>query len=68
MLVVWHFSGVYIINRTLHDCLEIQNFSSGVEKLMFHELVILEEKILYFCAEIKGKARDIHRKHVKSHH
>ena len=63
MLVVWHFSGVYIINRTLHDRLEIRNFSSGVEKLMFHELVIFEEKILYLCAEIKGQARDIHRNH-----
>ena len=30
--VVWHFSGVYIINWTLHDHLEIWNFSSGVEK------------------------------------
>ena len=58
MLVVWHFSGVCIINRTLHDLLEIRNFSSGVEKLMFHEVVIFEEKILYLCAEIKGKARD----------
>ena len=48
---------LHIINRTLHDHLEIGNFSSGVEKLMFHELVILEEKILYFCAEIKGKAK-----------
>ena len=58
MLVVWHFSCVCIINRTLHDLLEIRNFSSGVEKLMFHEVVIFEEKILYLCAEIKGKARD----------
>ena len=68
MLVVWHFSGVYIINRTLHDHLEIRNFSSGVEKLMFHEVVIFEEKILYLCAEIKGKARDIRGNLVKSHH
>ena len=68
MLVVWHFSGVYIINQTLHDCLEIRNFSSCVEKFMFHELVIFEEKILYLCAEIKGKARDIRGNLVKSHH
>ena len=30
--MVWNFIGVYVINRTLHDCLEIQNFSSCVEK------------------------------------
>ena len=30
--MVWHFIGVYIINRTLHGCLEIWNFSSRVEK------------------------------------
>ena len=47
--------------------MEIQNFSSGVEKLMFHEVVIFEEKILYLCAEIKGKARDICGNLVKSH-
>ena len=29
--MVWHFIGVYIINRTLHDRLEIRNFSC-VEK------------------------------------
>ena len=29
--MVWHFIGVYIINRTLHDRLEIRNFSSRVE-------------------------------------
>ena len=67
MLVVWHFSGVYRINQTLHDHLEIRNFSSCVEKLMFHKLVIFEEKILYLCAEIKGKARDICGNLVKSH-
>ena len=68
MPVVWHFSCVYMINRTLHDHLEIRNFSSGVEKLMFHEVVIFEEKILYLCAEIKGKARDICGNLVKRHH
>ena len=30
--MVWYFIGVYIINRTLHGHLEIQNFSSRVEK------------------------------------
>ena len=30
--MVWNFIGVYIINRTLHGCLEIWNFSSRVEK------------------------------------
>ena len=30
--MVWYFIGVYIITRTLHGRLEIQNFSSRVEK------------------------------------
>ena len=30
--MVWYFIGVYIINKTLHGRLEIQNFSSRVEK------------------------------------
>ena len=34
--MVWHFIGVYIINRTLHDRLEIRNFSSHVEKYFQH--------------------------------
>ena len=29
--MVWYFIGVYIINRTLHDRLEIRNFSSRRE-------------------------------------
>ena len=33
--MVWYFIGVCIINRTLHGRLEIQNFSSRVEKI-FH--------------------------------
>ena len=28
--MVWYFIGVYIINRTLHGRLEIENFSSRV--------------------------------------
>ena len=30
--MVWYFIVVYIINRTLHGCLQIRNFSSRVEK------------------------------------
>ena len=30
--MVWHFIGVYIINRILHGLLEIRSFSSRVEK------------------------------------
>ena len=34
--MVWHFIGVYIINRILHGHLEIWNFSSHVEKNISH--------------------------------
>ena len=52
--MVWYFVGVYTINRTLHGRLEIQNFSSHVEKEYFTRLLrsvkkyfsTLEEK---FC-------------------
>ena len=63
--MVRHFIGVYIINRTLHDRLEIRNFSSRVEKYFTRSLrslvkyfSTLEEKfrisarpcnILYVC-------------------
>ena len=30
--MVWYFIGVYIINRTLHEHVEMQNFCSHVEK------------------------------------
>ena len=30
--MVWHFIGVYIIDRKLHGRLKIRNFSSRVEK------------------------------------
>ena len=30
--IVWNFTGVYVINRTLHGHLEIENFPSCVEK------------------------------------
>ena len=36
--MVWHFIGVYIINRTLHDRLEKRNFSSRVEKYFTRSL------------------------------
>ena len=41
--MVWHFIGVYIINRTLHGRLEIRNFSSRVETLVKY-FSTLEEK------------------------
>ena len=36
--MIWYFIGVYIINRTLHGHLEIQNFSSSVEKYFTRSL------------------------------
>ena len=36
--MVWYFIGVYIIHRTLHGRLEIQNFSSRVEKIFTRSL------------------------------
>ena len=30
--MIWYFVGVYTTNRTLHGRLEVQNFSSRVEK------------------------------------
>ena len=44
--MVWHFIGVYIINRTLYGRLEIRIFSSRVEKY----LTSLErsERVKYF--------------------
>ena len=38
--MVWHFIGV-LINKTLHGCLEIQNFSSRVEKYLTCSLLSL---------------------------
>ena len=43
--MVWHFIGVYIINRTLHDRLEIRNFSLSVEKYFTSER---SERVKYF--------------------
>ena len=31
--MVWYFIGVYMINSTLHGCLEIRNFSSHEENI-----------------------------------
>ena len=36
--MAWYFIGVYVINRTLHGCLEIQNFFSLVEKYFTRSL------------------------------
>ena len=44
--MVWYFIDVYIINRTLHGCLEIRNFSSHVEKI-FQSFAALTHEI--FC-------------------
>ena len=44
--MVWCFTGVYIINRTLHGRLEIRNFSSRVEKI-FHSFAALTREIFF---------------------
>ena len=44
--MVWHFIGVYIINRTSHGRLEIRNFSSRVEKI-FHSFAALTREIFF---------------------
>ena len=36
--MVWYFTSIYIINRTLHARLEIQIFSSRVEKYFTRSL------------------------------
>ena len=41
--MVWHFIGVYVINRKLHGRLEIQNFSSRVKKYFTRLLCSLVE-------------------------
>ena len=48
--MVWYFIGVYIINRTLHGCLEIRNFSSRVEKI-FHSFAALTCEIFLTLEE-----------------
>ena len=44
--MVSYFLGVYIINRTLHVCLEIGNFSSDVKKT-FHSIAVLTHEIFF---------------------
>ena len=44
--MVWYFISVCIINRTLHGCLEIWNFSSHVEKI-FHSFAALTCEIFF---------------------
>ena len=44
--MVWYVIGVYIMNRTLHGQLEIQNFSSHVEKI-FHSFAALTREIFF---------------------
>ena len=55
--MILYFSGVYVINGILHACLEIQNFSSHVEKYFTRSLrslmkyfSTLEEK---FCISMQ---------------
>ena len=51
--MVWHFIGVYIINRTLHDRLEIRNFSSRVEKYFTRSL----RSLVKYFSTLKEKFR-----------
>ena len=44
--MVLYFIGVYLINRTLHGHLEIENFSSRVEKI-FHSFAALTCEICF---------------------
>ena len=50
--MVWHFLGVYIINRTLYGRLEIRIFSSRVEKYFTSELLSLVKYIFNTRREI----------------
>ena len=51
--MVWHSIGVYIINRTLHDRLEIRNFSSRVEKYFTRSL----RSLVKYFSTLKEKFR-----------
>ena len=44
--MVWYFSGVYKINRTLHGHLEIRNSPSRVEKIL-HLFAALTREIFF---------------------
>ena len=50
--MVWHFLGVYIINRTLYGRLEIRIFSSRDEKYFTSELRSLVKYIFNTRREI----------------
>ena len=50
--MVWHFIGVYIINRTLHGRLEIRNFSPHVEKIFNAFAALPREKFFNTLREI----------------
>ena len=45
--MVWHFIGVYIINRILHGRLEIRNFSSDVLKLIVHSFAVFTRETFF---------------------
>ena len=57
--MIWHFIGVYIINRTLHGRLEIRNFSSRAKKYL--PVNVLKNISLVRCAHsnttLEGKFR-----------
>ena len=55
--MVWHFIGVYIINRTLHGRLEIRNFSSRVEKYFTRSLRSLVKYFLTLEEKFRISAR-----------
>ena len=44
--MVWHFIGVYIINRILHGRLEIRNFLLVLKKI-FHSFAALKREIFF---------------------
>ena len=55
--MVWYFIGVYVLNRTSHGHLEIQNCFSHVEKyftcslcLLMKYFATLKRETLYLCA------------------
>ena len=53
--MVWYFIDVYIINRTLHGCLEMQNFSSRVEKIDKFHISVRPCNILYVSLTLPQK-------------
>ena len=68
--MVWYFIGVYIIHRTLHGCLEIQNLSSSVEKIFQHSkgnfvspssLLYISIYIPFTSPSCKSKNEEINR-------